>query len=336
MRPLLAATLDFLRRPGSYPGHPRRVRVIETHMSWLFLAGAFAYKLKKPLARNGMDHRSRDKRRRACRRELRLNRRLAPDVYLDVCALTLDGEVLAIGGAGRPIDWLLRMRRLPEARTLERRLRRGRVGPVDAGAIVARLAPFFRAATPGGLDGPAYARKLRGAIDEATARLLRPRYGLDADRIRRLARRLHACIDDPRIVPLARRARRVVEGHGDLRPEHIYLADPPAIIDCIEFDRRLRVRDPLEELAFLAMECDRAGHPEMDAWLFGAWRRATGDRPARALVEFYKAFDAFLRGRIAAWHMDDPETGPAVRWRRRACDYFDHAERCLRRAGAPA
>jgi aminoglycoside phosphotransferase family enzyme len=329
----LAAKVAFLRQPGSYPAPAPRVRVVETHMSVLFLAGGFAWKLKKPLARNGIDCRSEARRRRACLRELRLNRRLAPEVYLDVCALVDRGGTLAIGGPGRPVDWLLRMRRLPDDRTLQARLRTGGVDRHDAQAIVGQLAPFFRDATPARLTAGRYRRKLLAAIDEATTRLLRPAYGLDAARIRAIADRLRACVGDRRILDAQQRARRVVEGHGDLRPEHVYLLRPPAIIDCIEFDRRLRLRDPVEELAFLALECDRQGEPRMDAWLFAAYGEATQDRPPRALVEFYKAFNALLRARIAAWHLDDPETGPAVRWKRRTADYLDHAERCLARVG---
>lgn len=330
----LAAKLAFLGAPQGYPGHPRRVRVVETHMSWLFLAGRRVYKLRKPLARNGIDHRSLDRRHRASLRELRLNRRLAPDTYLGVEPLVLGDGGLSLGGAGRPVDWLVCMRRLPEARTLERRLQRGRADRGDADAIVARLAPFFRAARNARLSAPAYARKLDAMVDEARDRMLRPRYRLDAARVRRLADALHRGIADPGIVPCAARARRVVEGHGDLRPEHIYLTTPPTIIDGIEFDLRLRQRDPLEEIAFLAMECGRAGQPEFGDWLFGAYARHLRERPPRVLFGFYQAFNAFLRARIAAWHLDDSRTGPPRLWRRRTDDYLGVAERCLARTRA--
>ena len=327
----LATKVAFLRRAGSYPQRTPRVRAVETHMSWLFLAGDLVYKLKKPLARNGIDCRSGDKRRRACLRELRLNRRLAPDVYLGVSVLAEQAGTLSIDGPGRPVDWLVRMRRLPDRQTLEHRLAGGAVRRQDAGAIAARLVPFFDQAAPARLAAGSYRRKLLAAIDEASTRLLRPGYGLDAERIGGIAAALRACVRDHDVVDARRRAGRVVEGHGDLRPEHIYLTRPPTIIDCIEFDRRLRQRDPVEELSFLAMECDRKGEPRMDAWLFGAYRRLSGDRPPRRLIEFYKAYNAFLRARIAAWHLDDPETGPARRWKRRTADYLAHAERGLSR-----
>jgi aminoglycoside phosphotransferase family enzyme len=129
--------------------------------------------------------------------------------------------------------------------------------------------------------------------------------------------------------------RRIVEGHGDLRPEHVYLTDPPAIIDCIEFDRSLRVRDPADELAFLALEGERLGCPALDGWLFGAWRTLAADEVPRALVEFYKARNALVRARIAIWHLEDSGSGsamPAQAWRDRAGDYLRRAEACIGRA----
>lgn len=329
----LAAKVAFLCRPDSYPDGVSRVRAVETHISWLFLADHFAFKLKKPFFGNGIDYRSQAKRRLACRRELRLNRRLAPDAYLAVCALTEGPAGLSIGGPGRAVDWLVKMRRLPESLTLERRIRARAAGPRDAESVMARLVPFFAGARSARLSPAGYRRKLLAAIDEAEDRLLRPAYGMDAGRILRIAAGLRGGVEDPAIVDAVRRAPRVVEGHGDLRPEHIYLTRPPTVIDCIEFDRRLRLRDPIEEIAFLAMECDRIGAPRMDARMFAAYGQRTGDRPCRALVEFYKAHNAFSRARIAAWHLDDPRTGPASRWRRRAREYLERAEAYLAKAG---
>lgn len=333
--PDLAAKVAFLRRPGSYPLPTSRVEAVETHMSWLFLTDDHAYKLKKPFKRNGIDYSTPAMRRLNCMRELRLNRRLAEGVYQAVVALTVEaGGQLALGGAGRRIDWLVRMRRLPAALTLEHRLRGGTIDAGDVGRIVARLAPFFASARRARITPAAYRRRLSGGIAGAAIALARPALGLVGYRIDAIAAALtgfvtaHGALLDARV-----RAGRIAEGHGDLRPEHIYLTTPPTIIDCIEFDRTLRLRDPVDELAFLAMECDRAGRPELDAWLFGAYRALAGDDPPRALVDFHKAHNAFLRARIAIWHLDDPETGPPQGWVDRANDYLDHARALLVRLG---
>jgi aminoglycoside phosphotransferase family enzyme len=334
--PDLAARVAFLRRAGSYPSRPGHVRAIETHMSWLFLTDHDAYKLKKPVRRNGIDHRTPTRRRLGCQRELRLNRRLAPEVYLEVVPLRIDaGGHLTLTGEAKPIDSLVRMRRLPEALTLDHRLRAGAVHARDAQRIVARLAPFFAGESRIRTTPAAYRRDLRNHVDAAAAQLRRPAYGLDRGAVDAVATGLRGFLDVHHALLDARvRAGRIGEGHGDLRPEHIYLTTPPAIIDCIEFDRRLRCLDPTYELAFLAMECDRCAQPRFDAWLFTAYRRASGDDAPRALIDFYKAHNAYRRARIAIWHLDDPETGSRRRWIRSATDYLRRASDYLAAAGA--
>lgn len=329
----LAAKVAFLRRPASYPQPTSRVDAVETHMSWLFLTDDHAYKLKKPFRRNGIDYSTAAMRGLNCRRELRLNRRLAADVYLSVVALTAEADGrLALDGVGPRVDWLVRMRRLPAELTLEQALAAGTVGEGDVRRIVARLAPFFASAARARMTPAAYRRRLAAMTASAASALQRPGFGLAPPRVGATAAALDRFVAAQRGLLDARvQAGCVVEGHGDLRPEHIYLTTPPTVIDCIEFDRGLRLRDPVDELAFLAMECDRCGHPEVDAWLFAAYRGLTGDDPPRALVEFHKAHNAFLRARIAIWHIDDDDTGPPLHWVARAEDYLGHADRYLAR-----
>ena len=327
----LAAKVAFLRRPGSYPEPAARVDAVEAHMSWVFLLDDYAYKLKKPFRRNGIDYSTAQLRHLNCRRELRLNRRLAPDIYLDVVALTVDARGhFGLGGRGRRVDSLVRMRRLPLALTLEARLKSGVVMASDARRIAARLVPFFAEAARARVTPRAYRRRLSAAIDAADAKLAQHGHGLDRSRIATTSAELRRFIQTRgELVDARARARRIVEGHGDLRPEHIYLTQPPTVMDCIEFDRRLRLRDPVEELAFLAMECDRGGCPQFDGWLFAEYRALSDDEPPRALVEFYKAYSAFSRARIAIWHLDDPDTGPRQHWIDCADDYLGQAARYL-------
>lgn len=327
------ALLAFLRRPESYPEPTRAVEALETHMSWVFLTERDAYKLKKPFRRGRIDYTTAAARHRSCLRELRLNRRLAPDVYLDVVALTVDGNGrLALGGVGRRIDWLVRMRRLPADLSLERRLLERQAGPDMARRIVARLIPFYAGAAHARWTPAGYRRHLLSAVEGAARDLARPEYGLaraGTDAVARALREFaarHRDLLDARV-----RGARIVEGHGDLRPEHIYLSDPPTIIDCIEFDRGLRLRDPVDELAFLSMECDRLGCPGFDAWLFDSYADLTGDHPPRTLVEFHKGHSAFVRAAIAITHLDDADTGPREYWTARAQAYLQQARGYLDR-----
>ncbi|MDE2156871.1 MAG: hypothetical protein KGJ32_13420 [Xanthomonadaceae bacterium] len=331
--PGLSAKVAFLRRPDSYPEQVGRIETLETHMSWLFLSECHVYKLKKPFRHDLIDYGTPAARRLNCLRELRLNRRLAPDVYLAMVALTVDAAGrLGLDGDGRRIDWLVKMRRMPAELTLEHRLRMGTVDAADIGRIMARLVPFFADAPRAGWTPAAYRRRLLASIDATAVELMRPEFGLAQRRIAAFAAILrgfveaHADMLDARV-----RAGHIVEGHGDLRPEHIYLTESPTIVDCIEFNRELRLRDPVDELAFLAMECGRLGRPEPAEWLFQAYRELSADDPAHALVEFHAAHNAFVRAKIALWHLDDPHAGTAGHWTACANDFLRHAWRHARR-----
>ena len=118
------------------------------------------------------------------------------------------------------------------------------------------------------------------------------------------------------------RAGRVVEGHGDLRPEHVWLGEPPAIIDCLEFSAELRTLDTADELAFLALECERLGAPQLGRALLDAFAEFTGDVPAPALVDFYQAFRACVRANIAIRHLREARYRDDPKWPRRAREYL--------------
>ncbi len=119
---------------------------------------------------------------------------------------------------------------------------------------------------------------------------------------------------------------RVIEAHGDLRPEHICLCSPPVIIDCLEFNRAFRILDPVEELCFLAMECELLGAPFIGQRAFEVYRGITGDDPSPALIAFYKCYRACLRAKLAVWHIADPETNHPTKWTARANDYLRLAD----------
>lgn len=323
----LADKVAFLSRPGSYPEPTGRVETIETHMSWLFLTDRHAWKLKKPYRHDLIDYATPALRRRACRDELRLNRRFAPDVYLAVVPLArTPGGGLSLGGRGRALDWLVKMRRLPAALTLERRLLAGAAGEADTNRLIAWLAAWYANAPRVRIAATTYRRRLLDDIAATADELAHDEFRLPTRHVRAIAAALRGFVATRGALLDARvRAGRIVEGHGDLRPEHIYLTDPPTVVDCIEFSRRLRQRDPVDELAFLASECDRLGHPEIDAWLFDAWHRHAGDAPPRALVDFHKCRNALIRAKIAAWHTLDPDTGPRRPWLTRAREHLRHA-----------
>jgi aminoglycoside phosphotransferase family enzyme len=324
----LAAKVEFLKRAESYPGRPERVEAVETHMSWVFLTDTRAYKLKKPVRYEFLDFSTVDARRRDCEEEVRLNRRLAPDVYFGILPLVLaPGGSLQVGGSGEVVDWLVEMRRLPAERMLDYAIRNRTLEEADLHRLAALLAAFYSQCPPAETVPAAYRGKLQDAI-RANHRVLRdPVWGLPAKAVERIASaqleflRREAALFDERV-----RAGKVVEAHGDLRPEHVCLEPRPVIFDCLEFNRDFRILDIADELAFLAMECARIDGVDTGRVLFDAYGRLTGDRPPARLVQFYKSHRAYLRAKIAIWHNRDREVPDPAKWAARAREYLRLAE----------
>lgn len=324
----------FLRRTDSYPDQPARVEAIETHMSWVFLTDHHAYKLKKPIRRTFLDFSSLDGRRRDCEEEVRLNRRLAPEVYLGTLALTESAHGrLQLGGEGQAVDWLVHMRRLPRERMLDAMIAGGQWRAQDIDSLGRLLLEFFRAATPLPFDGPDFLQRFRHDIEANWHDLSAPRYHLPPDTVDPAFRAQLRFLDE-HADRLGARGSRVVEGHGDLRPEHICLTEPPVVIDCLEFNPAFRTLDPLDELAFLAMECERLGAAGIGERLVRAYRDASADRATDAVIAFYKVYRACLRAKIAIWHLDDPEIDDHAHWRARTAAYLTLAAQQLPRLAA--
>ena len=333
--PLRDASVDekvaFLGSPGAYPDRPEAVEVIETHMSWVFLAGPLAYKLKKPVRYDFLDFSTTEARREDCEREIRLNRRLAGGVYRRIVPLTVRSDgALRLEGDGTIADWLVEMRRLPAHRMLDAALRAGTVSADDIRRVGRLLNRFYRRAPRVAVPAARYRKRFEDGIRANRDELSRAHYALDAGRIGRLHRAQQAFIARDGGL-LERRARdgRIVDAHGDLRPEHVCLTPQPVIIDCLEFRREFRVLDPVDELAYLALECDRLGAPEVGDRLLRVHLDAAGDGVPDRLISFYKAFRACLRARIAIWHIADHEVRDMKRWQARARDYLRLAERLM-------
>jgi aminoglycoside phosphotransferase family enzyme len=337
----LAAKVAFLSTPLAYGPPADRVERRETHMSWVFLVGDAAFKLKKPVRFPYLDFSTLDRREAACRSELRLNRRLAPGVYEAVVPLARTSHGLAIGGSGEVVEWLVRMRRLDESQTLENAIRERWLAPWQLDRLVATLAAFYRR-TPGSVQTPAaHLAEWRERLACNRCLLLHPRLGLPAGLVRRIdrtQRRFLAVRGDALRTRV--RGHRIVDGHGDLRPEHIWLGDPVRIIDCLEFNPRLRSVDPLDETAFLCLECQRLGAPWAGEYLRRRLEHALRDGVSRALFTFYRCYRATLRARLAIAHLLEPEPRTPEKWPPLARSYLRLAaadavelDRLLRRPG---
>ena len=324
----LRAKLAFLLQPASYPEPTPGVEAIETHMSWVFLTERHAWKLKKPVRSQYLDFSTEAARRLDCEEELRLNARLSDGVYLASVPLAADVEGrLRIGGDGRIVDWLVKMRRLPAARMLDRMIRDRSVDAADVRRAVERLAIFYRGSAPIAITPDAYRARFAAEIAGNRRELAAPAYGLPAALIEAVCSRQQAFLDRrPGLFDARVREGRIVEAHGDLRPEHICLEPRPQIIDCLEFSRELRVLDAADEMGFLALECERLGAPDLAPVIFATYAGATGDVAPEAMTRFYQSHRACVRAKIAIRHLDDPVLRGQPRWTAQALDYLRLAE----------
>lgn len=324
----LAEKVEFLSRPEAYGGAAGRVETVETHMSWVFLTEKFAHKLKKPVRYDYLDFRSLEARRYSCREEVRLNRRLAPDVYIGTVPLIADASGnLHLGGEGEPVDWLVRMHRLPAARMLDRAIEAGSVQEGDLHAVARRLADFYGGAVAVAMPPDEYRGRLAAAILQNRETLEDPEFALPAATIATVYEALgKMLVREGKIFEKRLHGGCVVEGHGDLRPEHVCLGPKPAVIDCLEFNRDFRILDRVDELAYLAMECERLGSAGAGAEILETCCRLIGDEPSAELIHFYKAHRAFLRARLAILHLRDKEVRDREKWRPRTLEYLVLAE----------
>jgi len=311
--------VKFLGSREAYAHCPRPVVVKQTHMSWIFIAGDRVYKLKKPVHYPFLDFRTLAAREKNCREEVRLNRRLAPDVYLGVVPLTVeqDGR-LEIAGRGEVIDWLVNMRRLPEELMLDQAIlthmiEHDRSGRLDA--VVDLLASFYKTCSPAEISASAYVEQFarEHAINEAV--LSDPRFDLDGAEVKHaLARVRHGLEDGAASLEARLKHGHIVEGHGDLRPEHICLSDPPVIIDCLEFSYALRLVDPFDELGYLTLECAMIDAAWVGERIFEGCAEALHDFPSPSLLDFYWTYRACLRARIALAHLFEPNPRTPEKW----------------------
>jgi aminoglycoside phosphotransferase family enzyme/predicted kinase len=300
----------FLSTPRAYAHHPRRVDVVQTHASFVFLAGRYVYKVKKAVNFGFLDFSTLARRRRFCQREVELNRRLAPDVYLDVVTIRRAGRTLTLGSEGRPVEYAVRMRRLSLAGFASQRIHRGLLGPRDIDRIAKRLARFY--AVESGRPSPRLRDQQRRSIDDnlalirrhATDKAARSRVAILAEFTRTFYR------SQAKLLARRRREKRILDCHGDLRLEHIHLdGSQVRIYDCIEFNDRLRTIDVANDIAFLTMDLDYEGRPDLARRLVHAIVHATRDRGIERLLDFYKCYRAAVRHKVEALRAAEREVG---------------------------
>ncbi len=313
---LVTALLD----PAAYPEPTSRVALVQTHISWVFLTDRHAYKLKKPLDLVFLNFSTLRRRHHYLNQELSLNRRLCPTIYLAVLPVTASVSGVKVGGPGRPLDYVLKMVRMPQERMMDEVADRGELTPEHLDRLVAVLAPFYQKAA----TGPHINRYGEpGVIIYNHEENFAPMKALVGDiltpelfeEIRNFARGFLA-----HQRPLLR--KRIKDGHirdchGDLHMRNICLADGIQVFDCIEFNPRFRYGDVAADVAFLAMDLDFHGLSELARHFVEHFAGAAGDEDLLRVLDFYKCYRACVRGKISALAAGEPEMPPVEQQRAR-------------------
>lgn len=328
MSPIFAARNDelpplicaLLAHPECYDHPVEKIELIQTHISWVILTGRYAYKIKKPLDLGFLNFSTLALRREDCFEELRLNRRLAPEFYLDVAAISGSASEPNINGTGEVIEYAVKMRQFPPEATLDRLDERNALLERHVDALAARMAHFHLhecALDEGILSDPELIARpvlenfdtlVALLTDEASqATLIRLKSWLDAEYAK--------------LSPLMSR-RRVRECHGDLHLGNIaWVDDEPVIFDCLEFNPALRWIDAISEIAFCYMDLRFRRHDALAMRFLNAWLEVSGDYQGVALLRYYAVYRAMVRAKVAVLRADDAA--------QQARDYLMLAERLM-------
>lgn len=308
--------IQALLNRSVFPHEASDIRLVQTHISFVILAGDYVYKFKKPVNFGFLDFSTLDKRKYCCAQELLLNRRLCPDIYLDLVTVNRAGETYSLNGEGEIVEYGVKMRRMPEERMMVNIIRSGKLERRHVDSLVEVLAPFYeRAERSTDIDRFGTSEAVSVNVLENFDQT-RDFVGGDAlsqyqfDTVSSYARSVLARSElfDERIAK-----GRIRDCHGDLYSANICLADKVYIYDCIEFNQRFRYCDVASDVAFLAMDLDYWGLEELSVYGIERFTQLSGDSGLAVMLNFYKCYRAYVRGKIGLFTANDPAVDEAVR-----------------------
>ncbi|MEE9202748.1 MAG: AAA family ATPase [Dehalococcoidia bacterium] len=305
----LPPLVQDLLRPEAYPHRPQHIELAQTQMSFVFLTGELAYKVKKPVDLGYLDYTTLEKRHHFCHQEVALNRRLSPQVYLGVVGVTREDGRYFVEREGEAVEYAVKMRQLPRERMLDHLLRAGQATPAmleKVGEIVARFhgeaATSSHISTFGSIAAITANAEENFSQTEAVVGLTIPR-----DRYQAIMDYTRSFLQEKAGLFQRRVAGgRIRDCHGDLHAAHICFEDGLHIYDCIEFNDRFRYGDVASEAAFLAMDLDFHGRPDLSRAFMSTYLETSGDGEMSELLPFYKGYRAYVRGKVEGFKLSDP------------------------------
>lgn len=306
----LPAFITFFQDPGHYDHPVSEVTLVQTHISYVLIAGDYVYKFKKPVNFGFLDFTSLEKRHHFCKQELVLNRRLCPDIYLDTVAITRTEQGFEVNGSGEVVEYGVKMKKMPLEGMMADQIKAGGVDHQTMDRIVAILVPFYGQAACGPeirKFGTAEAvavnvlenfEQTAGFVDQGA---------LAAGQFAAIKAYAENFLGQSELF-LERAATRVKDCHGDLYSANICLTpDKVYIFDCIEFNERFRYCDVASDIAFLAMDLDYQGLPELADYFIRRFIEKSGDTGLLKMLNFYKCYRAYVRGKIGLFTGHAPE-----------------------------
>lgn len=325
--------LQALLQPARYDHPASDIRLVQTHISSVIVAGDFVYKFKKPVNFGFLDFSDLEKRRHCCEQELLLNRRLCPDIYLGLVTVTSEPDGgYALNGPGPVVEYGVKMVRMPEERMMSHLIRAGELREEHIDALVAVLADFYRRAEGGGEitqfgTAEAVAVNVLENFEQTQSFIGQGALGQEQfDSIRSYAQKF---LGNEALFQQRIDGGYIRDCHGDLYSANICLANKVYIYDCIEFNQRFRYCDVASDVAFLAMDLEYYGLDSLAGRFIEQFVRATADPGLMAMLNFYKCYRAYVRGKIGLFTAADPAVDPAVRKANieNAARYFRLAQR---------
>jgi uncharacterized protein len=331
--PVIGFAAQALLQPNAYPHEVRAVRCIETHISWVFLTGLYAYKVKKPVDLGFLDFSTLALRRDACEAELQLNRRLAPELYIDVVPITGQPDNPHVGGSGTAFEYAVRMHEFPQEQQLDRLLDAGKLDARDMDALARRIAEFHDSAPVAGEHLPfGGAGQVAVPVRENFDSLLRH---LGASRLESAVRSLRAWSEgqEARLTPFfaaRKQSGHIREVHGDLHLANLVRLGPVIVpFDCIEFSEPLRWIDVMSDLAFLLMDLQFRGRADLAYRVLNTYLEHSGDYEGVRVLRYYTVYRALVRAKVALLRaQQQPAQARAASWHRLRAHVDFASDRC--------
>ncbi|MBI2846490.1 MAG: AAA family ATPase [Chloroflexi bacterium] len=328
--PKLPPLVEALLQPQAYPEEVHKVDLLQTHISYVFLAGDYVYKVKKPVNFGFLDFGTLEKRRFYCQEEVRLNQRLSPDMYLGIARITLEKGAFSIEGRGEVVEYAVKMRRLPQEQMLDGLLSRDEVSFETMRRIAEKIAEFHSRAETNDRIATFGQTKTVGLNIEENFNQVKRYTGVTIPKEKYEVIRKYALdFMDEEASLFAKRIRdkKIKDCHGDLHTASICVANRIYIFDCIEFNERFRYCDVASDLAFLAMDLEFHGRKDLSNYLVEVYLEKSADLDLPKLLPFYKCYRAYVRGKVGSLSLDDPHLPEGERQAslQRARKYFDLA-----------